>query len=56
MPAERGQRSMNHAENPGKAAIIGCGHVGASIAFSLIQTALFSELVLIDADARRAQG
>lgn len=56
MPAERGQRSMNHAENPGKAAIIGCGHVGASIAFSLMQTALFSELVLIDADTRRAQG
>ena len=42
--------------NPRKAAIIGCGNVGASIAFSLMQQALFSELVLIDADARRAQG
>ena len=42
--------------NPRKAAVIGCGNVGASIAFSLMQQALFSELVLIDADARRAQG
>ena len=30
-----------------KAAIIGCGFVGASSAFSLLQKGIFSELVLI---------
>ena len=42
--------------NPRKAAIIGCGFVGASIAFSLIQKGLFNELVLIDADRDKAEG
>lgn len=52
----RHARREKSGMNPRKAAIIGCGNVGASIAFSLMQQALFSELVLIDADARRAQG
>lgn len=39
-----------------KAAIIGCGFVGASTAFRLMQTGLFSELVLIDADYKKAEG
>lgn len=39
-----------------KAAVIGCGFVGASTAFSLMQKGLFSELVLIDADHKRAEG
>ncbi|MCI8991627.1 MAG: L-lactate dehydrogenase [Eubacterium sp.] len=39
-----------------KAAIIGCGFVGMSTAFSLIHNGLFSELVLLDADARKAEG
>ena len=39
-----------------KAAVIGCGHVGASIAFSLMQRAIFSELVLIDMNRDRAEG
>ena len=39
-----------------KAAIIGCGFVGSSTAFSLMQKGLFSELVLIDADRDRAEG
>ncbi len=39
-----------------KAAIIGCGFVGASTAFSLMQKGLFSEMVLIDADHKRAEG
>ncbi len=39
-----------------KAAVIGCGFVGASSAFSLIHKGLFSELVLIDADKRKAEG
>ena len=42
--------------NPRKAAVIGCGNVGAAVAFALMQKALFSELVIIDADAERAQG
>ena len=39
-----------------KAAIIGCGFVGASAAFSLIHKGLFSELVLIDANHKKAEG
>ena len=39
-----------------KAAVIGCGFVGSSIAFSLIQRGLFSELVLIDANQDKAVG
>lgn len=39
-----------------KAAIIGCGFVGTSIAFSLVQKGIFSELVLIDADEKKAEG
>ena len=42
--------------NPRKAAIIGCGFVGSSIAFSLIQKGLFSELVLLDVDWDKAEG
>ena len=44
------------AINQRKAAVIGCGFVGASIAFSLMQRGLFSELVLIDANHRKAEG
>lgn len=39
-----------------KAAIIGCGFVGSSSAFSLISKGLFSELVLIDANKEKAEG
>ena len=39
-----------------KAAIVGCGFVGASSAFALMQSGLFSELVLIDQDRARAEG
>ena len=42
--------------NPRKAAIVGCGAVGASIAFHLMQKGLFSELVLIDVDHAKAEG
>ncbi len=42
--------------NVRKAAIIGCGFVGASIAFSLMQRGLFSELVLLDVDRAKAEG
>lgn len=42
--------------NPRKAAIVGCGAVGASIAFHLMQKGLFSDLVLIDVDYAKAEG
>ena len=43
-------------QNPRKVAVIGCGFVGASIAFSLMQKGLFSELVLIDSNTAKAHG
>ena len=42
--------------NPRKAAIIGCGFVGASIAFRFLQQGLFTSLVLLDANQDRAEG
>lgn len=39
-----------------KTAVIGCGFVGSTIAFALMQSGLFSEMVLIDADQDRAEG
>ncbi len=37
-------------------AIIGCGNVGATCAYSLLQSGLFSELLLLDINKERAQG
>lgn len=42
--------------NHRKVAIVGCGFVGSSIAFSLIQRGLFTEMVLIDANREKAEG
>lgn len=42
--------------NSRKVAVIGCGFVGSSSAFALMQSGLFSEMVLIDADTKRAEG
>ncbi|MBQ9264574.1 MAG: L-lactate dehydrogenase [Clostridia bacterium] len=39
-----------------KAAIIGCGFVGSASAFALMQSGLFSELVLIDTNRPKAEG
>ena len=39
-----------------KAAMIGCGFVGAASAFAMMQSGLFSELVMIDANRTRAEG
>lgn len=39
-----------------KAVMIGCGFVGAASVFSLMQSGLFSEIVLIDADKEKAKG
>lgn len=42
--------------NQRKAAMIGCGFVGAATAFALMESGLFSEMVLIDADKDKAEG
>ena len=39
-----------------KVVVVGCGFVGSSSAFALMQSKLFSEMVLIDADHDRAEG
>ena len=39
-----------------KCAVIGCGNVGATTAFSLMKSGLFSEIVLIDINRERARG
>ena len=39
-----------------KVAIIGCGFVGSSSAFALMQSGLFSEIALVDVDRNRAEG
>lgn len=42
--------------NPRKAVMIGCGFVGSASVFALMQSGLFSEIVLIDADKDKAEG
>ena len=39
-----------------KAAVIGCGFVGSSIAFRFLQQGIFSHLVLLDANRDKAEG
>jgi L-lactate dehydrogenase len=39
-----------------KVAIVGCGFVGSASAFALMQSGLFSEMVLIDVNRERAEG
>jgi len=39
-----------------KVAIVGCGFVGSASAFALMQSGLFSEMVLIDVDKDKAEG
>jgi L-lactate dehydrogenase len=42
--------------NNRKIAIVGCGFVGSSSAFAIMESGLFSEMVLIDLDKARAEG
>lgn len=42
--------------NSRKIGVIGCGFVGASSAFALMESGLYSEMVLIDADQNKAEG
>ena len=55
---EQNNREQNSSRqiNNRKAAIIGCGFVGSASAFCLMQSGLFSELVLIDANRDKAEG
>ena len=47
---------MQRVINDRKAAIVGCGFVGSASAFTLMQSELFTEMVLIDVDRDRAEG
>lgn len=42
--------------NVRKVVIVGCGFVGSACAFSIMQSGLFSEMVLIDANRDKAEG
>jgi L-lactate dehydrogenase len=44
------------AGRPARVAVVGAGHVGASLAYALLLSGLAAEIVLIDADAARAEG
>src|SRR5512139_2483501 len=47
---------MNERRKTNKVGLIGTGMVGATFAYALMQHGVANELVLIDADARRAEG
>ncbi|HBE13724.1 MAG TPA: L-lactate dehydrogenase [Clostridiales bacterium] len=47
---------MEQNFSPAKVAIVGCGAVGASIAFSLVQSGMMAKLVLIDVNKEKAKG
>ena len=42
--------------NKQKCAVIGCGYVGSTIAYTLMDHSIFSEMVLIDANDKKAEG
>ncbi|MCR4674421.1 MAG: L-lactate dehydrogenase [Lachnospiraceae bacterium] len=46
----------NQKVNQRKVAMIGCGFVGSASVYSLMQSGLFSEIVLIDANRDKAEG
>ena len=39
-----------------KAVMVGCGFVGSASVFALMQSGLFSEIAMIDADMDKAEG
>lgn len=47
---------MERQMKPGKVAVIGCGFVGSATAFALMQSKLFTEMVLLDIDFDKADG
>jgi L-lactate dehydrogenase len=54
--ADRKEVKMETKMNPRKVAVIGCGFVGSATAFALMQSKLFSEMVLLDVDFDKADG
>lgn len=56
--ARRGREKGHAMEevNNRKVAIIGCGFVGSASAFALMESGLFTEMVLLDVDHARAEG
>ena len=50
------EKNCLNCTNVRKVVIIGCGFVGASCAFALMYSGLFSEMVLIDTDRAKAEG
>ena len=49
-------KNCEHCINFRKVVIIGCGFVGAATAFSLMESGLFTQMVLIDSKLERAEG
>ncbi len=49
------QEPVNN-KNMRKAVMIGCGYVGSATVFSLMQSSMFSEILMIDADRAKAEG
>lgn len=50
------EKNCLNCTNVRKVVIIGCGFVGSASAFSIMQSGLFSEMVLIDSDRSKAEG
>ncbi len=50
------QEVLRYGKYTKKAAVIGCGFVGSTIAYTLMQKGLFSEMVLLDANKAKAEG
>ena len=50
------EKNCFNCTNVKKVVMIGCGFVGSACCFSLMQSGLFSEMVLIDADKAKAEG
>lgn len=47
---------MRNIANGRKVAIIGCGFVGSTAAYTLMLSGLFNEIVMVDVDKKRAEG
>jgi len=50
------EKNCLNCTNVRKVVMIGCGFVGAACSFAIMQSGLFSEMVLIDADKAKAEG
>ena len=47
---------MSEQGEASRVCVVGCGHVGATSAYALMLGGLAREIVLLDADPRRAEG